>query len=157
MMKVSINGKKFAGLLLGCSMCIPLGAAAGPIGATLQTEANAGTAAGGNAGLAVISVLITKNNGLPAPNLGGNGTTLPTGWTLESDFNFPSGGCPVKLASTAQPFTNEGAGVYTIEVVPDGVGCTWEAGVYHYVVSINRNVPSVGRFKGSTLGSIDIP
>ncbi|MGQ0658447.1 MAG: hypothetical protein ACT4NU_10200 [Chromatiales bacterium] len=159
-MKTDVStAKQVLGAAFGCLMLAPLGAlAAGPIGSTLQTEASAGTAAAGNADSALISVLITKTNGLPAPNFG-DGVDLENEIFIVTGFNQPDlgSGCVLK----AQNYTNHLNGVYTVEVVPmldPGPGsCNWLAGEYHYVVKINSVIPSVGRFRGSTLGTLDIP
>ena len=105
-------------LFSGGLVLAPLMAAAGgPIGATLQTEGNAGLAvATGNllpAQPAKLSVVVTKSDGRPANGFpDGNG--LPFGWRLISGFNVPPGGCGMVPVF----FKNVGAGIYTIDVSP---------------------------------------
>lgn len=152
-MKTEVSmAKKVLGVSFGCLMLVPLGVIAGPIGSTLQTEANAGAAAAGNADPALISVLITKTNGLPAPTFGADGN-LADEIFIVTGFNQPDLGSTCVL--TAQNFANAGNGIYTVQVVPDS--CNWVAGQYHYAVKINSVIPSVGRFRGKTLGALDIP
>jgi hypothetical protein len=107
------------GLLSGGLVLAPLTAVAdGPVGATLQTEGNAGLAAG-NVLPAKLSVVVTKSDGRPATGFAPNGNhVLPAGWRLDSDFNGPPGGCGIVPIA----FTNVGAGIYTIDVLPAGCG-----------------------------------
>ncbi|MDD5274364.1 MAG: hypothetical protein PHU14_16810, partial [Methylovulum sp.] len=114
---------------------------------TVQTKANASNAVVGdfdaNIGAsALISVLVTDATGNPKSNLGasvGNGTaaiSLPTGWSLSTQFNVVPGAC---LMSPTQ-FANVGTGIYTIRVVPllSAPSCTWLSGDYHYVVKVEN-------------------
>jgi len=155
-MKVSfVKVKTVVGAALGSLMFVSLGAgAAGPIGATLQTLANEQSAVDDNSNMdpVKISVLITKNNGLPAPTLGEDLTSegLPAGWVLATGFNRPDLGCGFTISN----FESVAVGIYTFEVAPN---CPWVAGEYHYFVSINRTGQGVGRFRGSTLGNFTIP
>jgi hypothetical protein len=124
------------GLLSGSLVLAPLTAVAdGPVGATLQTEGNAGLAAAGNVLPAKLSVVVTKSDGRPATGFAPNGNhVLPAGWRLDSDFNGPPGGCGIVPIA----FTNVGAGIYTIDVLP--AGCPfWVAGEHHYMVSLSKN------------------
>jgi hypothetical protein len=136
--------------------------AGGPIGASLQTDANAGAAVAGTSVPAMISVVATQNNGLPLGKFSESADTLPTGWYLKSSFNLPEGGCSLKLADpgdldpAANVFTSHGSGVYTIAVVSN---CAWVEGDYHYMLHVN-GIPhgsGGGRFKGSVLGNLEIP
>lgn len=167
-MKTDVStAKKVLGVALGSLMLVPFGvSAAGPIGSTLQTEANVGTAAAGNADPVIISVLVTKSNGLPTPSLAPDDADgpLPNGWTLITGFNQPELGVTevppdpedCKLVVTA--FNNFAAGVYTFDATPDPAGptCTWVAGTYHYAIRVDDTVPSVGRFRGTTIGVFEI-
>ena len=64
-------GKMCVVLLSGGLVLAPLTAvAAGPVGATLQTESNAGLAVAGNVLPAKLSVVVTKSNGRPATGFG---------------------------------------------------------------------------------------
>jgi hypothetical protein len=68
--------------------------AGGPVGATLQTEGNAGLAVAGNALPATLSVVVTKSDGRPATGFAPNGNhDLPAGYRLDSGFNVPPNGC----------------------------------------------------------------
>ncbi len=179
--------KKFPALCAAMALSAPMAISAddGHGGATLQTQGSASSAAAGEFGLSVdtsalISVVAAGSNGKPASNLGssvGDGTTeivLPRGWSLVNGFNVPPGGCGL----TPTEFVNEGAGVYTIRVVPDidSVGCTWLSGEYHYAVILGKHGNGHHshkkggkkrggghgnghghRIRGSTLGSIGIP
>jgi len=110
---------------------------------------------------ALISVVVTSQNSRPATNFGsdvGNGSgviTLPSGWSLTSDFNLPAGGC----AMIPTQFDNVGSGVYTIRVAADAA-CPWVASEYHYAVGLNKDVKK-GRdkinFRSTTLGSLVMP
>ncbi|MGQ0591736.1 MAG: hypothetical protein ACT4QB_03550 [Gammaproteobacteria bacterium] len=151
-------GKMCVALLSGGLVLAPLTAtAAGPVGATLQTEGNAGLAVAGNQLPAKLSVVVTKPDGRPATGFAPNGNNvLPRGWSLVSGFNVPAGGCPV----TPSAFTNVGTGIYTIEVLP---GCFWVAGEHHYVVSISKNGRrggggggGEGNLRATTLGSFEV-
>ena len=84
-------GKMCVALLSGGLVLAPLTAAAGgPVGATLQTEGNAGLAVAGNLLPAKLSVVVTKSNGRPATGFAANGNNvLPAGWSLVSGFNVP--------------------------------------------------------------------
>ncbi|MGH2670142.1 MAG: hypothetical protein ACRDH5_13690 [bacterium] len=151
-------------LFSGGLILAPLTAVAGgPVGATLQTEGNAGFAVHGNMLLAKLSVVVTKPNGRPATGFTANSNVLPAGWSLVSGFNMPPFGCAVTPVSFAE--FPPGAGVYTIDVMP---GCPWVAGEHHYVVSISKNGRrggggggggggEGGNLRASTLGSFEIP
>ena len=88
-------GRMCVVLLSGGLVLAPLTAVAGgPVGATLQTEGNAGLAVAGNVLPARLSVVVTKSNGRPATGFAPNGNNvLPAGWSLVSGFNVPPGGC----------------------------------------------------------------
>lgn len=159
-------GKMCAALLSGGLMLAPLAAAAGgPIGATLQTEGNAGLAVAGNLLPAKLSVVVTKSDGRPATGFAANGhNVLPAGWSLVSGFNVPPGGCGMVPVA----FTNVGAGIYTIDVLP--TGCPfWVAGEHHYMVSLSKNgrrgghgddgdgEGNRGNLRASTLGTLEVP
>ncbi|MGH8532808.1 MAG: hypothetical protein ACREV1_08835 [Gammaproteobacteria bacterium] len=160
-------GTQCGALISGILLLTPLVAVAGgPVGATLQTQGNAGAAAALESGFgltesALISVVVTRQNSRPATNFGsdvGDGSaaiTLPTGWSLTSTFNLPAGGC----AMMPTQFDNVGSGVYTIRVAADAA-CPWVAGEYHYAVGLNKDV-KIGHdkinFRGTTLGSVVIP
>ncbi|MGH7185805.1 MAG: hypothetical protein ACREIB_05965, partial [Pseudomonadota bacterium] len=59
-------GKMHVVLLSGGLVVAPLAAmAGGPVGATLQTEGNAGLAVAGNLAPAKLSVVVTKSDGRP--------------------------------------------------------------------------------------------
>ncbi len=180
-----IDKRSVLGLVAGGVLFAPLAvSAAGPIGATLQTQGAAGEAVAGVADkAAVISVVVTRQNSRPAANLGldvpGNGTTpiqLPHGWGLVSDFNVPLDpgdpnavppippleSCPFVPVS----FDNHDNGVYTIEVLPDASGpaqaCTWVSGEYHYAIRLNKTTgrgkhKAASNITGTTLGSLAIP
>ncbi|MGH8577891.1 MAG: hypothetical protein ACREXJ_13475 [Gammaproteobacteria bacterium] len=155
-------GKMYVALLSGGLVVAPLAAmAGGPVGATLQTEGNAGLAFAGNSAPAKLSVVVTKSNGRPATGFAPSGNdVLPAGWGLVSGFNVPPGGCAV----TPIAFTNVGAGIYTVEVVP---GCLWVAGEHHYMVSLSKNgrrgggggggEANQGNLRASTLGTLEVP
>jgi hypothetical protein len=152
-------GKMCVALLSGGLVLAPLTAAAGgPVGATLQTEGNAGLAVAGNVLPATLSVVVTNSNGRPATGFAPNGNNvLPTGWSLTSGFNMPPGGCGMVPVA----FTNVGAGIYTIDVLP---GCPWVAGEHHYMVSLSKNGRKKSDEEGnrrnlhaSTLGTIEVP
>jgi len=164
-------GTQCSALISGILLLAPLAAVAGgPPGATLQTKGNAGAAAALASGFgltesALISVVVTRQNSGPATNFGtdvGNGSgeiTLPSGWSLTSDFNLPAGGC----AMIPTQFDNVGSGVYTIRVAAD-VACPWVAGEYHYAVGLNKDVKKGHdkghdkiNFRGTTLGSLVVP
>ena len=58
-------------------------------------------------------------------------------------------------------FTNVGAGIYTIDVLP---GCPWVAGEHHYMVSLSKNGRrggggggNQGNLRASTLGDLKVP
>ena len=160
-------GTQCSALISGILLLTPLAAVAGgPVGATLQTKGNASEAAAGESGFgltesALISVVVTRQNSRPATNFGsnvGNGSaaiTLPSGWSLTSDFNLPAGGC----AMIPTQFDYVGSGVYTIRVAADAA-CPWVAGEYHYAVGLDNKV-KIGHdkinFKGTTLGSLVMP
>ena len=154
-------GKMCVVLLSGGLVLAPLTAvAAGPVGATLQTESNAGLAVAGNVLPAKLSVVVTKSNGRPATGFAPNGNNvLPRGWSLVSGFNVPPGGCGLVPIA----FTNIGAGIYTIDVLP--AGCPfWVAGEHHYMVSLSKNGRRGGNDEGnqgnlsaSTLGTLEVP
>lgn len=136
-------------MLLSGLVLAPLTAMAGdPVGATLLTEGNADLAAAGNALPAKLSVVVTKSDSRPATGFAPNrDNVLPAGWDLTSGFNVPSGGCGmVPLA-----FTNVGAGVYPIDVLP---GCPWVAGEHHYMVSVGEG--NRGNLRASTLGTLTV-
>ncbi|MGH8575702.1 MAG: hypothetical protein ACREXX_18995 [Gammaproteobacteria bacterium] len=154
-------GKRYVVLLSGGLVVAPLAAVAGgPVGATLQTEGNAGLAVAGNALPAKLSVVVTKSDGRPATGFAPSGNNvLPAGWGLVSGFNVPPGGCAV----TPLAFTNVGAGIYTIDVVP---GCPWVAGEHHYMVSLSKRgrrggggggEGNQGNLRASTLGTLEVP
>jgi hypothetical protein len=152
-------GKMCVALLSGGLVLAPLTAAAGgPVGATLQTEGNAGLAVAGNVLPATLSVVVTKSDGRPATGFAPNGNhDLPAGWSLISGFNVPPGGCGMVPVA----FTNVGAGIYTIDVLP---GCPWVAGEHHYMVSLSKNGRRGGDGEGnrgnlhaSTLGTLEVP
>lgn len=158
-----INGAVVVGSLLGLLM-FPSLAEALPV--TVQTLGNKGNAAPGESGAsiassALISVVVTNSNGVPNNQMGasvGNGTapiSLPNGWSLQTGFNVPPGGCLM----TPTQFSNSGNGIYSIRVVPfaNNPSCRWLAGDYHYAVQLN--VPSSGgvSFVGSGLGVIKLP
>ena len=158
-------GKMCVALLSGGMMLAPLAAAAGgPVGATLQTEGNAGLAVAGNLLPAKLSVVVTKSDGRPATGFAASGNNvLPAGWSLASGFN-PDGCAVMPIA-----FANVGAGIYTIDVVPVPVpGCPfWVAGEHHYVVSLSKNgrrggggghgEGNQGNLRASTLGTFEVP
>ena len=150
-------------LLSGGLVFAPLTTVAGgPVGATLQTEGNAGLAvATGNllpALPAKLSVVVTKSDGRPATGFASNGNNvLPAGWRLDSGFNVPQGGCGLVPVG----FTNVGAGIYTIDVLP---GCPWVAGEHHYMVSLSKNGRrggggggNQGNLRASTVGTLKVP
>lgn len=125
----------------------------------VQTTADPAAATAGETGTntsasARITVVMTRT-GRPVNEQGsttGNGTTeigLPGGWDL-TVYHAPAGGCEF----VAVKFTNEGAGVYTIEVLPppDTPACAWQSGQYTYVVRFSR-----GSTRGSALGTLTIP
>lgn len=156
-----------AALFSGALALAPLTAmAGGPVGATLQTEGLAGLAVHGNAAAAKLSVVVTRPNGKPATGFhAAPGAILPGGWSVLSAFNMPPGGCAVMPVA----FSNLGAGIYTIDVVP-AAGCLWVAGEHHYVVSISKNGRrggngngedngggAEGNVRASTLGSFEVP
>jgi hypothetical protein len=141
---------KFRKLFPAMALLLPWVGHAAPIGSALQTESNVGAAVDGTSEPVTISVLITKSNGLPADNFG-DGTDLADEIILRTAFNRPALGCQL----IAGNYVNRGAGLYTVELTPDG--CTWVAGQYNYAVSINSVIPSVGRYRGATLGSFEIP
>ncbi|MGQ0592870.1 MAG: hypothetical protein ACT4QB_09525 [Gammaproteobacteria bacterium] len=151
-------GKMYVVLLSGGLVGAPLAAVAGgPVGATLQTEGNAGLAVAGNVLPAKLSVVVTKSDGRPATGFAPSGNNvLPAGWGLTSGFNVPPGGC----AMTPSAFTNVGAGIYTIEVVP---ACFWVTGEHHYMVSLRKNgrrgggEGNQGGLRASTLGTLEVP
>ncbi len=154
-----MNIRKFANkghiaLLSGSILLSPLGVAAGgPIGASLQTEGHAGEGVEGGSGAALISVVVTTENGKPATNFGNSGSDLPPGWALLSGFDTVEG-----CGLVPTEFTNVGGGVYTIQVAP---GCgSWVAGEHHYVVVLDKDAKFSGKklnFRGRTLGSLEIP
>lgn len=128
--------------------------AAGPIGATLQTNGNERDADDTNANPVVVSVVLTQNNGLPTPRLGEDGAGLPAGWWLYTAFNQPDlgvAGCKLVTSS----FDNVGAGIYKFAIAPST--CNWVPGEYHYVLTINKVGVGGGRYRGATLGSFVIP
>jgi hypothetical protein len=139
-------------LLSGGLVLAPLTAeAAGPVGATLQTEGNARLAVAGNLLPAKLSVVVTKSDGRPATGFTANGNNvLPAGWALDSGFNVPPGGCGLVPVA----FTNVGGGVYTIDVLPD---CAWVAGEHHYMVSLTKNGRRGDNLRASTLGTLEVP
>jgi hypothetical protein len=157
-------GRMGVALLSGSLVLAPLTAVAGgPVGATLQTEGNAGLAVADNllpAQPAKLSVVVTKSDGRPATGFpDGNG--LPSGWSLISGFNVPPGGCGMVPVF----FKNVGAGIYTIDVLP--AGCPWVAGEYHYVVSLSKNgrrggggghgEGNQGNLRASAVGTLKVP
>lgn len=160
-------GTKRSALISGILLLAPLAAVAGgPVGATLQTNGNAGAAAAGESGFgltesALISVVVTRQNSLPATTFGsdvGDGSaaiTLPTGWSLTSNFNLPAGGCTM----TPTQFDHVVSGIYTIRVAAADALCPWVAGEYHYAVGLNKDV-KIGHdhvnFRGTTLGNLEI-
>ncbi|MGH8575727.1 MAG: hypothetical protein ACREXX_19820 [Gammaproteobacteria bacterium] len=154
-------GKMCVALLSGGLMLAPLTAVAGgPVGATLQTEGNAGLAVAGNGLPAKLSVVVTKSDGRPATGFAPNGNhVLPAGWSLTSGFNVPPGGCGMVPIA----FTNVGAGIYTIDVLP--AGCPfWVAGEHHYMVSLSKNgrrrgngEGNQGNLRASTLATLEVP
>lgn len=152
-----MNKKQIAMGLMGVLLALPLSVRAGEI--LTQTVADAFEAQDGESGTntsarARITVVMTNKGKVvdQQGNTTGNGTTeigLPSGWTL-TVYGFPTAGCefvPVK-------FTNEGAGVYTIEVLPppDTPACVWHSGQYTYVVQFAK-----GSSRGSSLGHLTIP
>lgn len=158
-----LNGAVVIGSLFGLLM-FPSLAEALPV--TVQTLGNKSNAALGESGAtiassALISVVVTNSNGVPNNQLGanvGNGNAaiaLPNGWSLQTGFNVPPGGCLM----TPTQFSNSGNGIYSIRVVPsvNNSSCSWLVGDYHYAVQIN--VPSSGgrSFVGSGLGAIKLP
>ena len=149
-------GRMGVALLSGGLVLAPLAAVAGgPVGATLQTEGNAGLAVAGNVLPATLSVVVTKSDGRPATGFAPNGNhVLPAGWRLDSGFNVPPGGCEM----VPMAFTNVGAGIYTIDVLP---GCLWVAGEHHYMVSLSKNGrrggEGQGNLRASTLGALKVP
>jgi hypothetical protein len=149
--------KKVVGLAASGLMLIPFGAiAGGPIGASLQTNVNEQDAEADNSNPVKFSVLLTQNNGLPAPNLGGAGTGLPQGWYFRADFNGPSLGCILDNDDVVG-FEYEYWGIYTFELAPATNCSAWLAGEYHYAITINKVGRGGGRFRGSALGSFVIP
>ena len=155
-------GRMGVALLSGGLVLAPLTAVAGgPVGATLQTEGNAGLAVTGNLLPAKLSVVVTKSAGRPATGFAANGNNvLPAGWRLDSGFNVPQGGCGLVPVE----FTNVGAGIYTIDVLP---GCPWVAGEHHYMVSLSKNgrrggggghgEGNQGNLRASILGTLEVP
>jgi len=152
------NKRSYAKPMLFVAAMLLLPSLSWAIEAHVQTWANQSNATPGESGAtisssALISVLVTGPAGTPASNLGanvGDGTsaiTLPTGWTLKTDFNVSSGGCLM----TPTQFSNSGSGVYTIRVVPftSNPDCAWLAGEYHYAVRIAKN-----GYRGSGLGVV---
>jgi len=143
--------------LLGGLLVVPVTVRAAEI--TVQTVADVFEAADGEAGTntsasaRITVVMTTKGRAVNEQgSTTGNGTTeiaLPNGWSI-TVYSFPTAGCefvPVK-------FTNEGEGVYTIEVLPppDTPACQWRTGQYTYVVRFAK-----GSSKGSALGTLTIP
>jgi hypothetical protein len=113
-----------------------------------------------------LSVVVTKSDGRPATGFAPNGNNvLPAGWSLVSGFNVPPLGCGMVPIA----FTNVGAGIYTIEVVPVPAvpACVWVAGEYHYMVSLSKNgrrggggghgEGNQGNLRASTLGILEVP
>ena len=168
MMISRIHIKKYYFSLLACFLLlVPFGVfAGGPIGASLQTKGNPVDAAAGGTNSAMLSVVVTSSNSRPADSLAanvGDGSaqiSLPTGWSLTADFNNPTlalcGFIPTQ-------FTNEGGGIYTIQVEPDG--CNWATGEFHYVIELTRNRGNGNgnggsrrqQILGSILGTVSIP
>jgi len=120
--------------------------------------ADAGDSGSGFATAALITVLVTAA-GRPVADLGASippsptQITLPPGWQLRTVLGPPG---PVGTGCTMSPisFTNAGAGVYTIRVVPflSAPECHWGLGDYHYTVGLsNAKVQGVG------LGVLTIP
>lgn len=160
-------------LVAGGALLAPLAVSAGgPIGSTLQTQGAAGQAVAGVAGgVAVISVVVTRQNSRPATNLGVDGPGLPPGWDLVSGFNVPPGDPTAVPPTVSCPFVpvsfdNHDNGVYTIEVLPDtsapSQACTWVSGEYHYAIRLNKTTgrgkdKAAGNVTGTTLGSLVIP
>lgn len=66
-------GRMCVGLLSGGRCSHPGGGSGGPVGATLQTEGNAGLAVAGNVLPATLSVVVTKSDGVPATGFAPNG------------------------------------------------------------------------------------
>lgn len=158
-----LNGAVVIGSLFGLLM-FPSLAEALPV--TVQTLGNKSNAAPGESGAtipssALISVVVTNSNGVPNNQLGasvGNGNAaiaLPNGWSLQTGFNVPPGGCGM----TPTEFFNSGNGIYSIRVVPfvNNAACRWLAGDYHYAIQLN--VPGSGgrTFIGSGLGVLKLP
>lgn len=158
-----INGAVVVGSLFGLLM-FPSLAEALPV--NVQTLGNKSNAAPGESGATIassslISVVVTNSNGVPNTSLGasvGNGNAainLPNGWSLQTGFNVPPGGCLM----TPTQFSNSGNGIYSIRVVPfvNNAACRWLAGDYHYAVQLN--VPASGgrTFTGSGLGVLKLP
>jgi hypothetical protein len=114
----------------------------------VQAQINRSNAVAGGSGAkilssALISVMVTLDGvpedhlfGPPMTNLG-NGTTaisLPAGWSLSDGFNVRPGGCGVTITE----FTNQGAGIYDIRIVPY-IGnrvCKWLSGEYIYAIQL---------------------
>lgn len=110
------------------------------IGVEVDIEINDGTAAQGNTGWALMSVLVTKSrNQRPVSNVANsvsrddNGITLPARVELAA-LTVPPGGCAV----TPTQFSNSGNGVYSIRFVPavSNPSCDWLSGDYIYAVTI---------------------
>jgi len=122
--------------------------------------ADVGESGGDFSASAMLSVLVTREDGVPLPNLGASipldsaGITLPPGWNLASSFTAPPGPLGIGCILTPTQFTNFGGGVYSIRVAPylsDPV-CRWGLGDYHYVVEVRTM-----RHRGSGLGVLTIP
>lgn len=164
-MKISVTHVKravVAGSIFGFLLFPSIGTAE-PV--TIQTEGNPSNAFAGESGAsisssALISVLVTSSTGAQLNSLGsnvGNGTSqiaLPSGWTLQPNFNSVPGACPIIPTG----FSNAGQGIYTIRVVPltSNANCRWLSGDYHYVVQI-KGTFSNSPFSASGLGVLTIP
>lgn len=133
----------------------------------VQMQINRSNAIAGGSGAkvlssALISVMVTLE-GVPVPNLGvdaGNGSsiiTLPAGWTFSGGFNVRPGGCDVSVTE----FSNEGAGIYDIRIVPfvGTAACAWLSGEYIYGVQIKVSRTIGGKtvvLQGGALGKLTI-
>ena len=110
------------------------------IGAEVETEMNRGTAAAGNTGWALMSVLVTKSRTQkPLSNIANSvarndsGITVPARFVFD-DLTVAPGGCAV----TPTEFINSGGGVYHIRFAPfvGNPSCEWLAGDYVYEVEV---------------------
>lgn len=127
-------------------------------GFEVDTEVNTGLAVANTDGTAHITFLVTNaRTQKPVTGLSGNiptdagGITLPAKVVLEF-FTVAPGGCSV----TPTRFTNYGAGVYRIQVVPNVLAptCTWKSGDYLYAIHIKNGA---GTTVGSDLFKLSVP